>query len=228
MSAESLGGGIIRVARNRENPYKTINTTFAQDARLTWGARGLMVYLLSKPDDWSVKTYDLIRQSPAGRDAVLRILKELEIFGYLKRRRENTAGGKFVWTSYVYEIPQDDEQESSAPQPEPSPEKPYMVEPYTEKPDTVKPSTVEPDTEKPDIYLKEKVQNVDPPIQRPTYDRPTPPLARPAVGGGGQSRRGTARASPAPRLQLTPDQQAETAALLKRLGIGAPHGTPRS
>ncbi len=225
MSADSLGGGIIRVARNRENPYKTINTTFAQDARLTWGARGLMVYLLSKPDDWSVKTYDLIRQSPAGRDAVLRILKELQTFGYLKRVQRNAGGGKFVWESYVYEIPQDDEQESAPQQLEPCTEKPYMVQPYTAKPDTVKPTTAKPDTEKPDIYLKEKVQNVDPPIKRPTYDRPTPPLARPAVDGGGQSRRGTARASPAPRLQLTPEQQAETAALLKRLGIGVPHGT---
>ncbi len=47
---------------------------------------------------------------------------------------------------------------------------------------------------------------------------------QPVGGGGSQSRQGMARASP-PRKQLTPEQEAEKAALFKRLGLEVVRGT---
>lgn len=212
----TAGGGIIRVARNRDNPFKTINTGFAQDARLSWAARGLLVYLLSKPDDWSVKTYDLIRQSPAGRDAVLRILKELEIFGYLHRMQTNAGGGRFEWVSTVYEQPHaaDTIEPPSRPEPQrpvpPYPAFPYMVEPEMVKPEMVKPDTVLPDTEKPVIDLLKSLPSVEPPTGDQPPDRPTQPSA--GAGEGGEEPSVGDRAAPV---------DLETVRYLKQLGVRA-------
>ncbi len=73
------------------------------DERLSWEARGIMGYLLSKHDDWQIRFYDLVNRGPAGEHKMRRILKELEDCGYLERHRIQDDGGKFNWTSIVYE-----------------------------------------------------------------------------------------------------------------------------
>jgi hypothetical protein len=75
------------------------------DKRLSWEARGLMGYLLSKPDNWEVRSADLEEQGPAGSRKVKRMLAELRICGYMNRIRTKMPDGKFVWTTEVYESP---------------------------------------------------------------------------------------------------------------------------
>lgn len=134
MKKSTPQSGIIRVEKDRTHPYKTINTSFATDERLTWGARGLLVYLLSKPDDWKVMVPDLIKQSSAGRDAVYKILKNLEETGYLQRIRTRRDDGTFEYSTVIYE----------------------KARPLTAFPETVQPETVQPYTEKPDVYKVRK------------------------------------------------------------------------
>jgi len=73
------------------------------DTRLSWEARGVMGYLLSKPDGWIVRNGDLYKQSPAGVKKTKRILKELQDFGYLVRERIQNEDGTFDYESTVYE-----------------------------------------------------------------------------------------------------------------------------
>lgn len=75
------------------------------DSRLSWEARGLLVYLLSKPDDWRVRLGDLMAQGSAGERKVNRILAELKLNGYMTRRRIKTADGRFDWDTVVFETP---------------------------------------------------------------------------------------------------------------------------
>lgn len=64
---------------------KTIETKVARDKRLSFKARGIMFYLLSKPDDWVCQLYDLEKNSDAdGRKAIQAAMKELVEFGYAK------------------------------------------------------------------------------------------------------------------------------------------------
>lgn len=110
---------IIRVAKNRENPYVMVNKTPIHDDRLSWKALGLLVYLLSKPDDWSIMICDLIKQKKDGRDSVYSGLKELETAGYLSRKRERDENGKYKKMEYiVYETPQNLDITEVNPQPE--------------------------------------------------------------------------------------------------------------
>jgi len=70
---------------------------------LSFGARGVMGYLLSKPDGWEIRNNDLYRQSPDGRAKVQGYLRELKARGYLLRKRISDGRGKIQWVSELYE-----------------------------------------------------------------------------------------------------------------------------
>lgn len=96
---------IIRTSK-RENPYVMIDKYGLNDERLSWKAKGLLAYLLSKPDDWQVYESDLIKRAADGRDSVRTGLRELEKFGYLSRRQIRGENGSFGHMEYiVYERP---------------------------------------------------------------------------------------------------------------------------
>lgn len=121
---------IIRV--KKRDRYAAISNSLLRDKKLSFAARGLMGYLLSKPDDWQVSTEDLIEQSPAGRDAVQHLIQELKINGYMERVRTREEGGTFSYETLVYEEPRT---------PLPSTANPVTVQPSTVEPSTVNPST---------------------------------------------------------------------------------------
>ena len=55
--------------------YFVVDNALFSDAQLSWEARGLMGYLLSKPDDWRVRLYDLVAHGPAGQHKIQRIVR---------------------------------------------------------------------------------------------------------------------------------------------------------
>ena len=111
---------------------------------LSWEARGLLGYLLEKPDGWQISLTNLVRNGPAKADKVRRILSELEDAGYLVRRRTNGDGGAFKGDSEIYETPQ--------PVVPPYAENPYMVtSPCAGLPSMVEPSMVKPSMGEPSM-----------------------------------------------------------------------------
>jgi len=76
--------------------FTIVSNPTITDSRLSWEARGLLVYLLSKPDHWKVNVKHLISESPsAGREKVYRILNELEEAGYITQEQTRCKGGEF-------------------------------------------------------------------------------------------------------------------------------------
>ena len=67
---------IIRVKKDK-NYFAASNVPF-NDKRLSWEARGVMGYLLSKPDNWQVRFDDLVNQGDAKRFKLRRILRNLK------------------------------------------------------------------------------------------------------------------------------------------------------
>ena len=120
---------IIRAPRPEGNFY-LLNKSISEDQRLSWASRGLLVFLLGKPDHWEVSTHHLIGQTKdclgkaSGRDAVRGLIRELEQAGYLRIVLERADGGEFGGRSYtVSESPATD-----YPGPvEPSPVNPPLV-----------------------------------------------------------------------------------------------------
>lgn len=97
---------IIRAPRPEGNFY-LLNKAISEDQRLSWGARGMLVFLLGKPDHWEVSTHHLIGQTKdclgkaSGRDAVRGLIRELEQAGYLQIFLERAEGGEFGGRSYT-------------------------------------------------------------------------------------------------------------------------------
>lgn len=73
-----------RAEHNKANPYAQIRRDMLQDRDLSFEARGLLGYLLSKPNDWTIIISDL--QQNCGRDKVRRVIKELIAAHYIKER----------------------------------------------------------------------------------------------------------------------------------------------
>lgn len=94
---------IIRIKKQRE--YVSIANAILQNKTLTWEARGIMAYLLSKPDGWECRNYDLVNQGPAGEHTIKRILKELREAGYIHRFKISKGRGKIQWITEIYETP---------------------------------------------------------------------------------------------------------------------------
>lgn len=101
---------IIRGPRPEKRFY-ILNKSVSEDQRLTWEARGMLVFLLGKPDDWQLIVRALVLETaqtamPAGRDVVRRIIRELIDAGYIVPTPMQCERGRFGGTNYdIYEVP---------------------------------------------------------------------------------------------------------------------------
>lgn len=95
------------IFRNKvEENFTILRNSCIRNKELTWEARGVLHYLLSMPGDWVVSKADLIAQSPSAGDKVIsRILKELETAGYIYRRKHQDKEGRWVWITFVCDLP---------------------------------------------------------------------------------------------------------------------------
>ena len=118
---------MIRRAPNRHN-YTVISNHAANDERLSFQAKGMLYYLLSKPDNWQISREHLSKVCTNGIASVRAILAELEKYGYIIRERKAGEHGRFEWECTVYEEPQS-----------PSAEKQPMDSPSAGKPSAEKP-----------------------------------------------------------------------------------------
>lgn len=97
------GSTVIRIAHKKR--FTTVANETVDDGRLSFRARGLIVWLLSKPDGWRINAREICAFGTEGRDAVLTALKELETCGYLRREKVQMPGGRWVTHSMLYDSP---------------------------------------------------------------------------------------------------------------------------
>ncbi len=99
--------------------YTIIANAIVRDASLSYRARGLLILLLSMPDNWETSSMWLAARAPEGRDAVRKALKELEGRGYLRRTKQRGPDGRIRIVTTVFDRPQEHQK--------PKPEKPAPV-----------------------------------------------------------------------------------------------------
>jgi len=58
------------IRARRRHRFVIIDQQAIEDTRLSWAARGLLGYLLSRPDDWKVLVNDLKKRGDLGRDGI--------------------------------------------------------------------------------------------------------------------------------------------------------------
>lgn len=98
---------IIRTSHNKENPYVQIHKKTLEDPKLSWAAKGLWAYLMSRPDNWRVnvshlsKIYDCDGKKGGGEKAIWTLLNELIDHGYCERITNKSSKGLFIGVEYV-------------------------------------------------------------------------------------------------------------------------------
>lgn len=95
---------IIRSPRPTSH-FTMIRNDVARDHRLSYKARGLLLAMLSYPDNWRFNISTLAGSSPDGRHAITTGLSELVDAGYLQRRRRRNSDGTFATELVVYDVP---------------------------------------------------------------------------------------------------------------------------
>ena len=124
---------VFRVHKN-EN-YTVLSNYHFKEKEMSLKAKGLLSLMLSLPDAWDYSAAGLVKLSKDGKDSVNGALKELEMFGYLKRSQAYNTNGTFGGYNYeIYESPNTDIKTEK-----PTTKKPKAVKPIAEKPSTEKP-----------------------------------------------------------------------------------------
>lgn len=89
----------------KEKNYMQIDKTGIQDDRLSWGATGLLTYLIGRPDDWEIIIEHLRTVKTDGRDSTrsaLVELREYEYCHYFELREKGIVRETFY---LVFEVP---------------------------------------------------------------------------------------------------------------------------
>ena len=139
--------------QNHTRDFTVLPNSLLQDQRLSCRERGLLVWMLSKPQDWNFSHKALLAELPYDKKgAVQACINKLTETGYLRIVQERTKGklGKTLW--YVYDVPNPKYQDTAieASQPEnhrcdvPNPkyrDTDNQKSPYPEIPDSAKPTS---------------------------------------------------------------------------------------
>lgn len=90
----------------RAPPFTRIVNSMLQDVRLSFKARGLLSYMLSKPDGFKFYLDEMTKHTTDGKDSIRAGLKELEKLGYVRRYAVKDQRGKIQsWELDIYESP---------------------------------------------------------------------------------------------------------------------------
>ncbi|MCP4925352.1 MAG: hypothetical protein GY916_05335 [Gammaproteobacteria bacterium] len=125
-----MSNTIIRAPRR--DRFVVMDQRAVEDDRLSWAARWLLCYLLSRPDDWKVLVNDLRKRGNLGRDGIYRLLRELRTVGYAHFQRLRDRNGRIRGGIYIIREIADS----------PDPELPDTVLPETAVPGTANPGAL--------------------------------------------------------------------------------------
>jgi len=118
---------IIRSPR-RDRNFTIISNAVCLDQRLSMRALGVLVRLLSRPDNWSTNSDTLAREFGCGRDQMRGVLSELSEAQYMTLNKVQDEKGHWASFWVVYDEP------TSSPNYEPKPEEPKPSQPETGNP----------------------------------------------------------------------------------------------
>lgn len=108
---------IIRSAR-KERDFAIISNTVLQDSRLSMRGLGLLVRLLSRPDNWETNSESLAREFGCGREQMRSVLGELRDAGYMALVKSQDEKGHWSSRWFIYDEPITEAPDNGKPTPE--------------------------------------------------------------------------------------------------------------
>ncbi|MEK2474036.1 hypothetical protein [Streptomyces noursei] len=93
--------------RHLSTGFTVLPTATIEDSRLSFRARGILAFLLAKPDNWKVRSESIAAAGQEGRDAVRKALRELRTYGYYRVVTERLDDGTLVRVTEVHDTAQE-------------------------------------------------------------------------------------------------------------------------
>jgi len=125
---------IIRAKRERN--YSVISNSVYKDKLLSFQAMGMLSYILSKPDNWSISPSQLEKVTvgtakKTGRDGIYSILKELKAKGFISTKKHSDGTVDYtVFDNPITDKPDTDNTDKAEPNtPNPDQANPDLAEP---------------------------------------------------------------------------------------------------
>jgi len=126
------GSGVLMIIRrSKKRKFTSLSNQLLQDHNLSFAVRGLLAYLLSKPDDWECRITDIEREGNIGTTARRTMMIEAEKAGYLTFERTRNERGQFFSAYTVHEEPVDESELTFSWK---SNEKPSLDDPAADEP----------------------------------------------------------------------------------------------
>jgi hypothetical protein len=97
---------MIRRAPRPDINWTVVRNEMVADPRISFKATGILVYILSKPDNWQTSTAHLASIKKEGLDAIRTAIAELRCAGYVRTRRYQDSAGKWRYETDVFDTPQ--------------------------------------------------------------------------------------------------------------------------
>jgi hypothetical protein len=129
---------LINVHTDTPEHYRVIDTSknsAIESYNLSWGARGLHTYLITRGKNWKIFKVELLNRCPDGRDKIQRYINELKAEGFLEIKQHREKDGKFQTDWFVYRKSQKNKNRTAYGFTGCG--EPYHGKPYYGEPDTV-------------------------------------------------------------------------------------------
>lgn len=94
------------IRTDKDRNYSVINNTCFRDSKISARAKGIFAYIMTLPDNWELKQYELQNHFSEGEKALKKAFKELESSGYVEKTPKRVEGGVFQgWDYTIHETP---------------------------------------------------------------------------------------------------------------------------
>ena len=123
---------VFRVSKNRD--FTVIANSVFKDRRLSAKAKGILVEMLSLPENWDYTLKGLTTLFSDGIDSIRQGIKELEENGYIVRERKRDARGRLGGMEYVIYETHENAVENSVENSSPEQSAPMIAEPTEDFP----------------------------------------------------------------------------------------------
>ena len=95
------------IIRGDKRKWTTVDNVWVKDPTLSAKAKGILIYILSLPDDWDIYIKELVTHFFDGTDGIKSGLVELKQKGYIEVVAKRAKNGKITtWDYYIFENPQ--------------------------------------------------------------------------------------------------------------------------
>ena len=135
---------------NKKENFTSIHNKLINDSRISLKAKGIMLYMLSKPENWKYNPKEIAKNSKDGLDSVYSGIKELIEAGYISRTRHSDGTVDY----FVFEDVEENDIIDFSKKENPNWENPNRETPNRENPNRENPNRENPNRENPDVYKR--------------------------------------------------------------------------